>query len=210
MTLYSYIVPHDTGFAPNPFFGYCTLACCKPAIRRKAVNGDWIIGLTPKKDENRIVFFMKVDGALGFDEYWRDRRFDKKKPNLEGSFAQQRGDNAYEPISGNGFRQLPSAHSDGRCPSRENAKRKEVDLSGKHVLISKSFAYFGSKPRNLPRDLKCLIAARGHRCHFPAEVIAEFLRFTGTIRFGVYAAPLNWTRGDDSWQHAAGARLIRA
>ena len=30
MTLYSYIVKHDNGFAPNPFHGFCTLACCKP------------------------------------------------------------------------------------------------------------------------------------------------------------------------------------
>jgi len=33
--LYSYIVKTDTGFAPNPFHGFCTLACCKPIMRRK-------------------------------------------------------------------------------------------------------------------------------------------------------------------------------
>ena len=32
--LFSYVVATDSGFAPNPFFGLCTLACCKPAIRR--------------------------------------------------------------------------------------------------------------------------------------------------------------------------------
>lgn len=40
MKLFSYIVTHDAGFAPNPFWGYCTLACCKPAIRRTANVGD--------------------------------------------------------------------------------------------------------------------------------------------------------------------------
>lgn len=28
-TLFSYIVDHDLGFAPNPFGGYCTLVRCK-------------------------------------------------------------------------------------------------------------------------------------------------------------------------------------
>lgn len=48
MRLYSYVVKHDTGFAPNPFFGYCTVACCKSEIRLKAEKGHWIVGLTPK------------------------------------------------------------------------------------------------------------------------------------------------------------------
>jgi hypothetical protein len=47
MKLYCYIVTHDTGFSPNPFHGYCTLACCKPTIRRTAKEGDWVVGLTP-------------------------------------------------------------------------------------------------------------------------------------------------------------------
>ena len=29
--LYSYIVATDSGFSPNPFHGFCTLACCKPS-----------------------------------------------------------------------------------------------------------------------------------------------------------------------------------
>jgi len=36
MKVYSYIVAYDSGFAPNPFHGICTLACCKPTIRRTA------------------------------------------------------------------------------------------------------------------------------------------------------------------------------
>lgn len=48
MHVYSYIVTHDTGFAPNPFHGVLTLACCKPAIRRAAEVGDVIVGLTPR------------------------------------------------------------------------------------------------------------------------------------------------------------------
>ena len=42
--LYSYVLREDTGFAPNPYHGFCTLACCKGPIRMRAEVGDWIIG----------------------------------------------------------------------------------------------------------------------------------------------------------------------
>ena len=54
MNIYSYVVTHDTGFAPNPFHGYCTLACCKPRIRSRAAVGDWVVGLTPKELEKKL------------------------------------------------------------------------------------------------------------------------------------------------------------
>jgi len=60
MSVFSYIVTHDSGFAPNPFWGFCTLACCKPMIRKTAVRGDWIVELSPKKLGNRLVFVMEV------------------------------------------------------------------------------------------------------------------------------------------------------
>jgi len=40
MRLYLYVIEHDKGFAPNPFFGACTLAACKPQIRESAVVGE--------------------------------------------------------------------------------------------------------------------------------------------------------------------------
>ena len=45
MRLCSYVVKYDTGFAPNPFWRYCTLMGCTPNHQDiKAVKGDWIIG----------------------------------------------------------------------------------------------------------------------------------------------------------------------
>jgi len=46
--LYSYTIPIDDGAAPNPFWGTCTLAICKPAIRRTAKVGNWVVGLGSK------------------------------------------------------------------------------------------------------------------------------------------------------------------
>ncbi len=208
MKLFSYVVTHDTGFSPNPFHGYCTLACCKPAIRRTAQKGDWIIGLTAKSKGNRIVYMMQVDEVEGLGEYWFDRRFERKKPQFNGDLAQRCGDNIYEPKDKGRFHQIPSLHSDEKCIARENAETKIRDLSGRNVLISESFAYFGDCARDLPRGLRSLIVERGHRCRFSEEVLTEFISFVKTLRFGVYAAPTKWKTGDDSWKRASGTWLV--
>jgi hypothetical protein len=44
MTLFSYVVRWDHGFAPNPFHGACTLATCKAEIRKKAKVARLAIG----------------------------------------------------------------------------------------------------------------------------------------------------------------------
>jgi hypothetical protein len=60
--LYSYVVARDYGFAPNPFFGVCTLATCKPQIRKHAQVGDWIVGTGAKCNrlDGHLVYVMKV------------------------------------------------------------------------------------------------------------------------------------------------------
>jgi hypothetical protein len=189
-TLYSYIVTHDTGFAPNPFFGYCTLACCKPMIRRNAKIGDWIVGLSPKKYGNRLVYFMRVDEILSsFDLYWRDTRFANKKPRYDSTIELQRGDNIYQPIGGGEYRQHRSFHSIQHS-EEENPSLKAHDLSGKRILVSENYAYFGATGQQLPASLNCLIVARGHKCRFPDEVKEEFLCFVGSIGLlGLFSNP---------------------
>ena len=75
MTLYSYTVAIDSGFAPNPFYGFCTLACCKPGIRRTAQEGDYVVGIGPKGPGNHLVYAMRVTETVEFDDYWQDKRF---------------------------------------------------------------------------------------------------------------------------------------
>ncbi len=197
MKLYSYIVKHDTGFSPNPFLGYCTLACCKPAIRRTAQVKDWIVGLTPRANGNRIVYFMQIDETMEFRSYWKDRRFREKRPRYDMDVRLRCGDNIYEPQSDGSFRQLRSRHSDG---AHEDIETKEHDLGGKYVLVSETFAYFGSKALELPPELKSLIAGRGYKSHFSDEVKERFFRFVSQQSFGVHAPPRRWPEGDKSWK----------
>jgi hypothetical protein len=65
LRVFSYIVARDFGFAPNPFFGWCTLATCKLEIRRTAQIGDWVLGTgsAGSGHAGRAVYAMRVDGA---------------------------------------------------------------------------------------------------------------------------------------------------
>ncbi|MDT0498150.1 hypothetical protein RM530_12350 [Algiphilus sp. W345] len=104
MKLFSYVVTHDTGFSPNPFWGCCTLANCKPAIRRAAQVGDWIVGLSPKASGNRVVFGMKVDEIIDYASYFRDQRFSDKIPDYtRGEVVWKAGDNIYKPLQDGDF-----------------------------------------------------------------------------------------------------------
>ena len=87
MKLYSYVVATDCGFAPNPFYDFCTLATCKPDIRERATVGDWVIGTgSGAKEKQRngyLVFAMRVTETMSFDEYWKDIRFCNKRPDTD-------------------------------------------------------------------------------------------------------------------------------
>lgn len=198
MKLYSYIVRHDTGFAPNPFWGCCTLANCKPSIRRTASQGDWIVGLSRKSDGNRIVYTMKVDEIVDYAMYFRDGRFVAKRPDYRQPEVVHRcGDNIYEPLLGGGFKQLRSTHSRG---VDEDPATKDHDLKGRHVLIGRKYVYFGGDGPELPPDLEVLKVRRGHKCRFPPVVVDSFTGFISQFKEGVLGRPANWPEHDYSWR----------
>lgn len=199
MKLYSYIVKEDTGFSPNPFWDYCTLADCKPAIRRTAAVGDWIVGLSPKADGNRIIYAMRVDEVLSYEQYYCDKRFGAKLPDFDkGKVKSKCGDNIYKPLPNGGFLQLKSMHSNKN--GTENKEKKAKDLGGVYVLISKTFHYFGSRAPELPDELYELKVTRNHRNRFRWDVISKFLEFIANQPEGVSGPPSEWPPDDWSWR----------
>jgi hypothetical protein len=143
--LFIYVVDRDFGFAPNPFHRFCTLATCKPGIRKSAQVGDWVIGVggTRLKATGRCLYVMKVTETSTFDEYWADSRFRLKRPLRNGSSVMMVGDNIYHRRDGDGvWIQEDSHHSnpDG-SPNMTNLR---TDTSSTNVLISAHFFYFGS------------------------------------------------------------------
>lgn len=208
MKLYSYIVTSDTGFSPNPFWGKCTLACCKPIIRKKADPGDWVVGIRGKtlykklgleKTSNdsriyRIIFAMKVAETISFKDYFR--RFPEKRPDYSKAKAiYNRGDNCYEPLGNGDYKQLESMHT-----LKNKEKNKEKDLNGKFVLIADQFYYFGSEPIELPPNLTSLICGRNHKSNFDDSLKGLFLEYITSQRIGVLAHPSLWNENDTSWK----------
>ena len=185
MKLFSYIVARDYGFAPNPFYGYCTLATCKPKIRQTCQVEDWVIG-TGSQEEHRpgqLVFAMRVSEIMCFDDYWADPRFRLKRANLQGSLKQAYGDNIYHRPSRNcAWQQLPSHHSlhDGQ----PNPANVEPDTGVNRVLISDHFAYWGCMAPTIPQghrkptDVCC--ERQGHKCIFPHAFVMSFLQWVET------------------------------
>lgn len=177
--LHSYIVAYDSGFAPNPFNGFCTLATCKPEIRQRASLGDWIVGTGSNRQGVRrggfLVYAMRVRETLTFSEYWSDPRFERKKPNLYGSYRMASGDNIYCPVEGGGWHQLNSYHS--KEDGSEFQKHINRDTSVDRVLISDDFVYFGAEGPEIPDDLKdagIVLSGRGRKKIEEPAIIADF------------------------------------
>ncbi|MCB2225186.1 MAG: hypothetical protein KQH53_00810 [Desulfarculaceae bacterium] len=181
--LYVYVVTHATGFAPNPFHGFCTLACCKPIIRRVAKPGDYVAGLSRRAQGNKLLYAMQVERTLPFEKYWEE--FEIKKADMQSDDPIRRlGDNIYKPEVNKEtglteFTQQPSMHSNGLA---ENQANKAHDLSGKNVLIASEGAFVYPGPENpvpLKQDLYKAFTplSRGHRSRFDRKVIDSFQTF---------------------------------
>jgi hypothetical protein len=200
MRLHSYVVARDYGFAPNPFYQFCTLATCKAEIRRTAEVGDWIVGTGSKEKgrEGYLVFVMKVAEILTYDQYWNDPRFESKKPNLSGSKKQAFGDNIYHRNSlEEPWQQENSHHSlkDGQ-PNELNIKD---DTKSTNVLIGIEYAYWGGAGPKIPQDLRdfngydlCKLG-QGHKNHFPDVMVTRFLEWFKSLEVqGYLGMPLDW------------------
>jgi hypothetical protein len=164
MNYYSYVISRDFGFAPNPFGEYCTLATCKPKIRKIANINDWVFGISPKilQTGNQLIFAMKVSQKLLYNDYWNSPLFQFKKPVMNGSLKQMYGDNIYFMNTDGSWLQADSHHSfeNGEI----NNKNLNRDKKGEFVLIASEFYYFGKDSIEIPENLKSeFTVGIGHR-----------------------------------------------
>ncbi len=154
--LSTYVVVNDSGAAPNPFGGVCTLAICKPDIRKNAQIGDWVIGTRSKRQDDSsniyLIYAMKVTKIMIFEDYDEYCRTNLpiKIPNIDSpNYEGKVGDCIYD------FENvkltdkiIPSVRVSVHCEDH-----RDNDLSGKNVLLSDHFYYFGDKPQTLLEDL---------------------------------------------------------
>lgn len=165
MKLYSYVVEHDNGHAPNPYFGFCTLCRCKfqkRGARQKnivelAKTGDWVIGTggaskRRSAGHGKLVYAMRVDKKLTREDYFSDSRFAQKKPvkTSTSTYEQTRGDN------------------ERPCNDFE---RKQF------ALVSCHFFYFGANAIDIPGEFNLEKKGPGFRSRFAPADICRFLEW---------------------------------
>jgi hypothetical protein len=197
--LYSYVLRFDDGAAPNPFWDVCTLTICKPAIRRTAQIGDWIVGTGSKNTRLKggvkadfadfIVYAMKVTDKKtmkNYDAYCK-QYLTNKIPNWHTEDWRLRmGDCIYDYSNGQVPLMRMGVHNEGN---------RQRDLSGNNALLSNHFYYFGEAPMSLPNELLPIIKRnQGHRVVTQTDILSKFESWIKKFKRNViYADPqMHW------------------
>lgn len=175
---FSYVVARDYGFAPNPFYGVLTLATCKQRIRKVASVGDYIIGNADAARGNKLIYMAKVSEVTTFDRYWYDRRFQCKKPVMNGSQKKLYGDNIYHHDETGNWLQDNSHHTNNDGSINVDNLKRDTGTTD-HVLICNEFIYLGKSMIDLPKEFaSCIHYGINHHCpdYATAERLWNYLR----------------------------------
>lgn len=195
--LYTYVVRYDDGKAPNPYWGVCTLAICKPGIRRRARIGDWVVGTgsrhSPVGDaRTSVVYAMQVTDTMTMAEYdgYTKAYLPQKAPLATSSDPRRwMGDSIYD------FGKLGVPIRPG---SPHGEKDRARDLGGEYVLLSSRFIYFGDRPKRLPDDLLPIVkVGRAHRSVANEPYLGRFIEWVTAldVPFGsVVSRPQEWSK----------------
>jgi len=152
----------------------CTLAICKPVIRRTARVGDWVVGTGSKNSpigdvSGCLVYAMKVTASMSMADCdaWTAQQLPAKVPSSSRSDNRRRlGDSIYD------FSVDPPSQRDG-VHGPENV---HTDLGGLNVLLSSHFYYFGDRPLLLPKSLLPIVKqGQGHRSWSNQPYITDFV-----------------------------------
>lgn len=196
LKLHTYVIEHDLGFAPNPFFGACTLACCKPDIRLHAKLGDIVMGTGGKTTARQgyLTYWMRVDEIINFDKFWEDSRFSLKKPSMRGSAMQRHGDNIYHRDRETGeWRWVDSFHSELNGQISVSNLKRDTGRTDR-ILVGHDFAYWGRTGPKIPDALADFVVKRqGWKCNFSPDRLAAILAWLGAQpERGYLGEPADW------------------
>jgi len=197
--IYSYVLRHDDGAAPNPFWGICTLTICKPAIRRNAQVGDWVIGTGSKNSKlkdgimhdfsEKLVYAMKVTQnptLAKYDEICLENWINKIPDWYHKDWRMRMGDCIYDFSKDENPLMRKGVHGELNKPK---------DISGRNSLISDYFFYFGEKPITIPKKLLSIIKHnQGHKKIENLHLISIFEKWIEKrTKNKIYADPqLRW------------------
>lgn len=178
--LFTYKVADDTGAAPNPYCGVCTLALCKPRIRQEAEPGDLVVGFGCRSpadpdEEFRVVYVMQVEEVLTWPHYIaRCRLTLPGKIPAPPSPERHVGDCIY-PFDGGRVGRVPLASGSGHDAS---SYPKDVE-AGVNVLMARRYWYFGAGDQHrlvVPDALRELSpSGQGHQSRKNTLLIPSFV-----------------------------------
>ena len=165
--LYTYVMQHDAGLAPNPFWGTCTLAVCTPNHQgSRARRGDWIAGVSDKRRGYKLIHVMEVDERVHMNDYFHDERFAAKKPTLEGTAQQRCGDNFYSLDATGRWIQHPNRYHTGPACLAQDTRHP-------CVFVARRFWYLGRKAVDMPAAFMPMFGGRGARVNHPPELVSS-------------------------------------
>lgn len=166
----------DNGGAPCIKKRLLSLAICKPAIRRTAEKGDIIIGVAAKSlyPDNRLIYIARVNKTISGKKYYSQQEYGRRPDCIylwDGCNFKYRRDAKFHSKE-------DLAHDLGKPPQYDCA----------HVLLSRTFRYFGGKgPRNFGEKYPQLAAkikslSQGHRVNkLPDDLRRELRRFAAEL-----------------------------
>ncbi|HGM7334413.1 TPA: hypothetical protein ACKQCJ_000716 [Stenotrophomonas maltophilia] len=199
MRVYSYKITRDYGFAPNPFHGMCSLATCKPQIRRAAQVGDLVIGCGSNANERngQLICAMRVTEKITFQQYWDNQRFSIKRPAFNSSLAHAYGDNIYHRDAAGIWIQERSHHSFGDGSLNDENLTRDTTTSDA-VLLSTDFAYYGRNSIPIPGELRSFLGddlypnTRDYRSNFDERFVAAINKWFERLNKGMHGYPIDW------------------
>ena len=147
----------------------------------------------------RLIYLMRVGEKLPLRDYFSDSRFQDKIPDMSARGATAKaGDNIYRPL-----RQDASDWPDFEQLQNRNHRNgnHQPDISGRYVLISDEFYYFGDSALDLPPECRPEVP-RGRSAHGKKTPPERARRFVDYIRSrfhpGRHGDPHRWpTVADD-------------
>lgn len=137
MKLLKYVMTHDSGLAPNPYFDVCSLALCTPNHKNARLEpGDWVVAHSSKGTGQRLVYAMRLSKVLDMPTYFAD--FPEKRPDPNGTYEQQCGDNLYY-RDGDRWARMPSAEHNTPHDFAKDRNRRVYLAEG-----AENYWYFGA------------------------------------------------------------------
>ncbi|MDB5816692.1 MAG: hypothetical protein JWQ11_332 [Rhizobacter sp.] len=183
--IFRYVVRQDRGGSPNPYAGWCSLAVCKPVIRRTARVGDWIVGLRSRASD-QVIYAMRVDEVVPLGKYWADARFAAKRP---GKAKAHPPDNFY--------RAGPQGSLLYVANDLHGSDEMLADTGGRNALVSWHYWYFGDQSPALSTELIHLVhSGQGHALQMNRrpDDVEQLQRWLGFWTPGVHGAPIDAPR----------------